>query len=59
VAALLRVSPPASFTCSRSDTGVGICHDHALILYVYLPNDSGSDDSVLTASGMRKVYVLY
>ncbi|KAL6702885.1 Checkpoint protein hus1 [Coniothyrium glycines] len=24
------------------------CHDHALILYVYLPNDNGDDDSVLT-----------
>lgn len=27
----------------------GFCHDHALILYVYLPNDeSGTDSSVLT-----------
>ncbi|CAN9445769.1 unnamed protein product [Alternaria alternata] len=25
------------------------CHEHALILYVYLPNDNGEDESVLTA----------
>lgn len=24
------------------------CHEHALILYVYLPNDNGMDESVLT-----------
>ncbi|KAF1834640.1 Hus1-like protein [Decorospora gaudefroyi] len=24
------------------------CHEHALILYVYLPNDNGDDESVLT-----------
>ncbi|EOA86070.1 uncharacterized protein SETTUDRAFT_161557 [Exserohilum turcica Et28A] len=24
------------------------CHEHALILYVYLPNDNGEDESVLT-----------
>ncbi|KAF2710778.1 Hus1-like protein [Pleomassaria siparia CBS 279.74] len=24
------------------------CHDHALILYVYLPNENGEDESVLT-----------
>ncbi|KAH6642611.1 checkpoint protein Hus1/Mec3 [Boeremia exigua] len=24
------------------------CHEHALILYVYLPNDNGNDESVLT-----------
>ncbi|KAL5116712.1 Checkpoint protein hus1 [Pleosporales sp. CAS-2024a] len=24
------------------------CHEHALILYVYLPNETGEDDSVLT-----------
>ena len=28
---------------------LGFCHDHALILYVYLPNDdTGADESVLT-----------
>ncbi|KAF5848057.1 hypothetical protein GGP41_009316 [Bipolaris sorokiniana] len=26
------------------------CHEHALILYVYLPNDNGEDESVLTSS---------
>lgn len=27
----------------------GFCHEHALILYVYLPNDdTGGEDSVLT-----------
>lgn len=26
----------------------GFCHEHALILYVYLPNDNGDDESVLT-----------
>jgi HUS1 checkpoint protein len=26
----------------------GFCHEFALILYVYLPNDSGADESVLT-----------
>lgn len=29
--------------------GTGFCHEHALILYVYLSNDeAGVDDSVLT-----------
>jgi hypothetical protein len=27
---------------------LGFCHEHALILYVYLPNDSGEEESVLT-----------
>lgn len=27
---------------------LGFCHEHALILYVYLPSDSGEDESVLT-----------
>ncbi|EDU46419.1 cell cycle checkpoint protein (Hus1) [Pyrenophora tritici-repentis Pt-1C-BFP] len=26
------------------------CHEHALILYVYLPNDNGDDESVLTTA---------
>jgi len=29
---------------------VGFCHEHALILYVYLSNDNGEDESVLTVS---------
>jgi hypothetical protein len=29
-------------------TSLGFCHEHALILYVYLPDDNGEDDSVLT-----------
>ena len=29
--------------------GIGFCHEHALILYVYLPNDDhDAEDSVLT-----------
>lgn len=27
---------------------IGFCHEHALILYVYLPNENGTDESVLT-----------
>jgi hypothetical protein len=27
---------------------LGFCHDKALILYVYLPNEDGAEDSVLT-----------
>jgi hypothetical protein len=34
-----------------SDSLLGFCHDHALILYVYLPNDNGEDESVLTVCG--------
>lgn len=26
----------------------GFCHDHALILYVYLPSDNDAEESVLT-----------
>lgn len=29
--------------------GTGFCHEHALILYVYLPNDD-AEDSVLTVN---------
>ncbi|KAF2471176.1 Hus1-like protein [Lindgomyces ingoldianus] len=29
------------------------CHEHALILYVYLPNDNGDDESVLTRLAWR------
>jgi hypothetical protein len=28
----------------------GFCHHHALILYVYLPNEGDGDDSVLTVN---------
>ena len=31
-----------------SSLSTGFCHEHALILYVYLPNDNGDDESVLT-----------
>lgn len=31
-------------------TSTGFCHEHALILYVYLPSDNGAEESVLTAS---------
>ena len=31
---------------------LGFCHEHALILYVYLPNDD-AEDSVLTVSLAR------
>jgi hypothetical protein len=31
--------------------GIGFCHEHALILYVYLPNDD-TEDSVLTVSDL-------
>lgn len=31
-------------------TILGFCHEHALILYVYLPSDGGEDESVLTVS---------
>lgn len=37
----------------RCSCRVGFCHEHALILYVYLPNDNGEDESVLTASLYR------
>ena len=31
--------------------GEGFCHEHALILYVYLPGaDDGGEESVLTVS---------
>jgi hypothetical protein len=31
--------------------GIGFCHEHALILYVYLPGaDDGGEESVLTVS---------
>lgn len=34
-----------------ADEETGFCHEHALILYVYLENEeSGADDSVLTVS---------
>ena len=32
----------------HANTPKGFCHEHALILYVYLPNDNGEDESVLT-----------
>lgn len=33
---------------------VGFCHEHALILYVYIPKDEdGGDESVLTVSCRR------
>lgn len=31
-----------------TDAWTGFCHEHALILYVYLPSEDGSDESVLT-----------
>jgi len=34
-----------------ADVGGGFCHEHALILYVYLPGaDDGGEESVLTVS---------
>jgi HUS1 checkpoint protein len=30
------------------DNVIGFCHDHALILYVYLPNERDGEESVLT-----------
>ena len=27
---------------------LGFCHERALILYVYLPNEDGAEESVLT-----------
>ena len=36
------------------DCLVGFCHEHALILYVYISNDEdGGDESVLTVSPRR------
>ncbi|KAG9204884.1 hypothetical protein G6514_010118 [Epicoccum nigrum] len=32
------------------------CHEHALILYVYLPNDNGDDESVLTVRVQSATY---
>lgn len=29
-------------------TTTGFCHEHALILYVYLPNEHSEEESVLT-----------
>jgi hypothetical protein len=29
-------------------TTLGFCHEHALILYVYLPNEHSEEESVLT-----------
>jgi hypothetical protein len=29
-------------------TKTGFCHEHALILYVYLPNEHSEEESVLT-----------
>lgn len=31
----------------------GFCHEHALILYVYLPTDGGEDESVLTVCSAK------
>jgi hypothetical protein len=39
------------FAVNDSNLRSGFCHDHALILYVYLPNDNGEDESVLTVCG--------
>ncbi|RMZ72811.1 hypothetical protein GMOD_00009860 [Pyrenophora seminiperda CCB06] len=33
------------------------CHEHALILYVYLPNDNGDDESVLTCVKHKGTFV--
>lgn len=37
---------------------IGFCHEHALILYVYLPNDD-AEDSVLTVSLAKHVCPLW
>lgn len=38
-------------TCIPALTHTGFCHEHALILYVYLSNEQhGADESVLTVS---------
>lgn len=36
---------------------VGFCDEHALILYVYLPNDEDGPESVLTVSGPGTVFL--
>lgn len=39
----------SDYMLTPSPYSTGFCHDHALILYVYLSNeDNGGDDSVLT-----------
>lgn len=43
---------PAIFYAAN--TKIGFCHDHALVLYVYLPNEGDSEDSILTASPLMQ-----
>lgn len=51
-------------TCSLTsawdwtDDDLGFCHDHALILYVYLPNDGDSEESVLTVGKVHRCFTL-
>lgn len=48
MAGLLHVSIPCAGCKIALTLPAGFADEHALILYVYLPNDEGVDDSVLT-----------
>jgi hypothetical protein len=48
VGGLLLVSMKCDGVVSGVLMTTGFCHEHALILYVYLPNEHSEEESVLT-----------